>query len=182
MGVVDGMVQDQDQLRCRRGNERGVEQEGTVVVELDVVAPPLGAEIVASDKRGGRVQACLDVGGVVVDGGFGSAATDTFDNRKASEHHQRNPQSPFARIFAPVMVVVTVAKACGTVALARAIVAVAVITAMLTVTDAAVAVTVIAAVTARTVAVSSGLCASRPGWVICMNRHVDMSVSGPGPG
>ncbi len=90
-----------------------------------------------------------------------------------------------------MMMVMTVGKACATVALAPVIVAVAVITAMLTVAGAAVAVTliaamltvtVIAAVTAGTVAVSSGLCASRPGWVICMNRHVDMSVSGPGPG
>jgi hypothetical protein len=105
--------------------------------------------------------------------GVGPEATDTFDDRKAAEHDQRNPQSPLARIFTPVMVVV---------ALAGAAMAVAVIAAMLTVADAAVTVTVIAAVTARTVAVSSGLCAGSPGWVICMNRHVDMSVSGPGPG
>jgi hypothetical protein len=76
---------------------------------------------------------------------MGPESADAFDDREAAEHHERNPQSPLARIFTPVMMVVMV------VAVASAALNVAVI--------------------AATVVVSWGLRASRSGWVICLSHR-----------
>ena len=76
--------------------------------------------------------------------GVGPEAADAFHDCEAAEHHERNPQSPLARVFSPVMVVVMImAVASATVIVAGA-----------------------------AMVMFCGLRTRRSGWVICLSRHV----------